>query len=312
MADPGIAPSAAMPPATPRLLDHVVGLIVGHLAGPRGASDWRFGPLTIVSADGSVAATAVRAACEARRVAIEAEDVAIRFGPEFDREIAEATDDDRLDRLTSRLADHRLVIVDRIDRIAAVERQRTLGHILDRTLAAGAVWVVSSTAHPLVAFGSHVGSRLCGGIVVPLPMDSARRGVERGTPPSPGRIIRAAARLHDVTVADVVGPSRSRTVAAARCLAMYLCRHLTGRSYHAIGLAFGGRDHTTAMHGVRVCTARIGRDPAFAADVASLAAELDGTGTAAADPTAACRPGVGSAALARAIGTRRRGRRRMA
>lgn len=311
MADPGIAPSAAAPPATPRLLDHVVGLIVGHLAGPR-RSAWRFGPLAIVSADGAIAATAVRAACEARRVPIVAEDVAIRFGPEFDREIAEAIDDDRLDRLTSRLAGHRLVIVDRIDRIATMERQRSLGHILDRTLEAGVVWVVSTAVHPLDAFGPHVGSRLCGGLVVPLPMDATRRGEVGGPPPSSGRIIRAAARLHDVTAADVIGPSRSRTVAAARCLAMYLCRHLTGRSYHAIGMAFGRRDHTTAMHGVRVCTARIGRDPAFAADVASLAAELDGTGPTAVDPTAACRPGVGSAALARAIGGRRRGRRRMA
>jgi len=310
MADPGIAPAAITPPPAHRLFAHVVGLIIDHLAGPVGATaPWRFGPLAIVAADDGVVAMAVRAAFEARRIATA--DVAIVTGPALDRDIAAAIAGDRLDHLAGRLASCRLVVVDRIDRIVVAERQRALGHILDRSLVAGTIWAVSSAVHPLLAFEAHVGSRLCDGIVVPLPVDAGPRRVMSGTTPSASRIIRAAARLLDVTAADVVGPSRSRTVVAARCLAMYLCRHLTGRSYQAIGAAFGHRDHTTALHGVRVCTARIGRDPAFAADVARLTAELDGTGVVA-GPTTVCRPGVGSAALARAIGTRRRGRRRMA
>ena len=32
---------------------------------------------------------------------------------------------------------------------------------------------------------------------------------------------------------------------------MYLCKQLTSRSLPEIGRRFGGRDHTTVMHGVR-------------------------------------------------------------
>ena len=40
-------------------------------------------------------------------------------------------------------------------------------------------------------------------------------------------------------------PSRPRQIA------MYLCKQLTTRSLPEIGRRFGGRDHTTVMHGVR-------------------------------------------------------------
>ena len=32
---------------------------------------------------------------------------------------------------------------------------------------------------------------------------------------------------------------------------MYLCKQLTSRSLPEIGRRFGGRDHTTVMHGVK-------------------------------------------------------------
>jgi chromosomal replication initiator protein len=34
-------------------------------------------------------------------------------------------------------------------------------------------------------------------------------------------------------------------------MAMYLAKHLTSRSLPEIGRRFGGRDHTTVMHGVK-------------------------------------------------------------
>ncbi|MCL3881684.1 chromosomal replication initiator protein DnaA [Marivita sp. GX14005] len=50
---------------------------------------------------------------------------------------------------------------------------------------------------------------------------------------------------------DLVGPKRIRTFARPRQVAMYLCKQLTTRSLPEIGRHFGGRDHTTVMHGVR-------------------------------------------------------------
>lgn len=44
---------------------------------------------------------------------------------------------------------------------------------------------------------------------------------------------------------------RDKTTTHVRQIAMYLARELTGNSYPAIGQAFGGRDHSTAMHACR-------------------------------------------------------------
>ena len=53
-------------------------------------------------------------------------------------------------------------------------------------------------------------------------------------------------------------------------MAMYLARRLTPESLQSIGAAFGGRDHTTVLHGIRVTETRRARDPGVAADIDHL------------------------------------------
>ena len=62
-------------------------------------------------------------------------------------------------------------------------------------------------------------------------------------------IIDAVAGRYGVTAEDITGKRRSRDIAMPRQVAMYICREMTQMSTTAIGLAFGGRDHTTVMHG---------------------------------------------------------------
>jgi chromosomal replication initiator protein len=61
-------------------------------------------------------------------------------------------------------------------------------------------------------------------------------------------IINRVADLTNIRSDDIVGPSRRKEIAEARQIAVYLCRELLGLSLSTIGMHFGGRDHTTALH----------------------------------------------------------------
>ncbi len=69
-------------------------------------------------------------------------------------------------------------------------------------------------------------------------------------PISTGQILAMTASSFGFSIADLEGPSRRQPLARARQVAMYLCRELTDLSLPKIGSLFGGRDHTTALHGI--------------------------------------------------------------
>ncbi len=64
-------------------------------------------------------------------------------------------------------------------------------------------------------------------------------------------IQRQVSDYYNIRLSDIIGPKRVRSFARPRQVAMYLCKQLTSRSLPEIGRRFGGRDHTTVMHGVR-------------------------------------------------------------
>ncbi|QUG99398.1 chromosomal replication initiator protein DnaA [Saccharopolyspora erythraea] len=61
-------------------------------------------------------------------------------------------------------------------------------------------------------------------------------------------IMAVTADFFSVTIDDLCGPGKTKALAQARQIAMYLCRELTDSSLPKIGQSFGGRDHTTVMH----------------------------------------------------------------
>ncbi|MDE9365379.1 chromosomal replication initiator protein DnaA [Luteipulveratus sp. YIM 133132] len=71
-------------------------------------------------------------------------------------------------------------------------------------------------------------------------------------------IMTKTADYFHVSVEELCGSSRSRTLVNARQIAMYLCRELTELSLPKIGQQFGGRDHTTVMHADRKIRQLIG------------------------------------------------------
>ncbi|HEX6329988.1 MAG TPA: chromosomal replication initiator protein DnaA [Actinomycetota bacterium] len=66
----------------------------------------------------------------------------------------------------------------------------------------------------------------------------------------PQVILEESARYFGLSVDDLVSPNRSRPLTTARHVAMYLMRECSGQSLVKIGETFGGRDHTTARHGI--------------------------------------------------------------
>jgi chromosomal replication initiator protein len=76
--------------------------------------------------------------------------------------------------------------------------------------------------------------------------------------------------------ADLLSERRTRSVARPRQIAMYLCKQHTTRSYPDIGRRFGGRDHTTVLHGVRKIEELMPQDDQIARDVEALTRKLRG------------------------------------
>jgi chromosomal replication initiator protein len=83
-------------------------------------------------------------------------------------------------------------------------------------------------------------------------------------------IQRKVAEHYNIRLSDMIGPKRLRTVARPRQVAMYLAKQLTPRSLPEIGRRFGGRDHTTIMHGVRKIEELMATDSQLADDLQML------------------------------------------
>ncbi len=83
-------------------------------------------------------------------------------------------------------------------------------------------------------------------------------------------IQRKVCEHYGIRLADMHSPRRARPVARPRQLAMYLCKQLTSHSLPEIGRKFGGRDHTTIIHGVRKIEELLAGDPTLRGDLESL------------------------------------------
>ncbi len=88
-------------------------------------------------------------------------------------------------------------------------------------------------------------------------------------------IQRRVSEYYNIRLSDMVGPKRLRSFARPRQVAMYLAKQLTSRSLPEIGRRFGGRDHTTVMHGVRRIEELKQTDGQIAEDVEMLRRTLE-------------------------------------
>lgn len=87
---------------------------------------------------------------------------------------------------------------------------------------------------------------------------------------TPELIIEVVARQYSVTPEDLTGKKRSQDIALPRQVAMYICRQMTSLSTTNIGRVFGGRDHTTVLHGCDKVAEAVEADFAFRKKVEEL------------------------------------------
>ncbi len=134
------------------------------------------------------------------------------------------------------------------------------------------VRVLEGALTRLYAFASLVGREITLDLVQDCLADVLRDSDRRA---SVEEIQRKVSEHFNIRLSDMIGPKRVRTIARPRQIAMYLCKQMTARSLPDIGRRFGGRDHTTIMHGCRVIEDMIKSDRQIAEDVALLRRHLE-------------------------------------
>ena len=97
-------------------------------------------------------------------------------------------------------------------------------------------------------------------------------------------VLAVVSAYHGLRVEDLTGPRRSRNIALARHVVMYLTRELTRMSLPQIGQALGGRDHTTIMYGHDKIAALFEKDDEIRRQILDIKAKLYGTSQRATTP----------------------------
>jgi chromosomal replication initiator protein len=98
--------------------------------------------------------------------------------------------------------------------------------------------------------------------------------VQDSTPVSIETIQLAVAAHYAISVEEMKGKRRDKNIVFPRQVAMYLIREETESSLPVIGSAFGGRDHTTALHAIEKITELMREDVRLQGEVRAIREQL--------------------------------------
>ena len=79
---------------------------------------------------------------------------------------------------------------------------------------------------------------------------------------------------YGVKVSELKSSRKTRKITHPRQVAMYLARRLTQASYPEIGRAFGNKDHSTVVKGVKKLKLLLEEDPTVAENVRTVERRL--------------------------------------
>ena len=96
----------------------------------------------------------------------------------------------------------------------------------------------------------------------------------KGLVKSPDDIITLLSDYFQVPATDLLGSSRKQEIVFPRQICWLLCKEVLKMSYEAIGEAFGGKNHTTIMHGIKKIKQLSRTDSATARHIHALKKDL--------------------------------------
>ena len=170
------------------------------------------------------------------------------------------------------VARNRIEALARLGVVSGEARAEVLEHLVDRT--PGSMRELEGAVNTLAAVAGARLSSLSVDEVQALLGSALRGGPERRI--TVDEIQKTVADHFNLKQADLLSERRTRAVARPRQIAMWLCKQHTTRSYPDIGRRFGGRDHTTVLHGVRKIEELMAQDDQIARDVEALTRKLRG------------------------------------
>ncbi|WP_312125499.1 chromosomal replication initiator protein DnaA [Brevundimonas sp.] len=170
------------------------------------------------------------------------------------------------------VAQNRLRALAKLGVVSGEARPEVLEHMVDRT--PGSMRELEGAVNTLAAVAGARLATLTTDEVQALLGTSMRGGPERRI--TVDEIQKTVAEHFSLKQADLLSERRTRAIARPRQIAMYLCKQHTTRSYPDIGRRFGGRDHTTVLHGVRKIEELLSQDEQIARDVEALTRKLRG------------------------------------
>ncbi len=96
--------------------------------------------------------------------------------------------------------------------------------------------------------------------------------------PTPDVIIEETARFYSLTSEDLRGQRRSKNMAMARQISMYLIRSITNLSLMDIGREYENRNHSTVLQSIRKVEELLRTDPEMADAVRDITSNINSRG----------------------------------
>lgn len=116
---------------------------------------------------------------------------------------------------------------------------------------------------------------------LPLNLETAGEALKDIMPPPQQKkvtiecIQKEVCKYYGLNLNELLSKKRNKQLVYARHIAMFLCRRMTDASFPLIGDQFGGRDHTTVMHGVEKIEKESNGDPVVAALLDKICKQID-------------------------------------